>query len=909
MNKNGVVDPYENWKLPINDRINDLLSKMTKEEKTYQMFYNGKTYPLSGFDFGPAAPEELYSMQNAAAKTRLGIPNICAGDTTIGYKTTYPIESALAAAKDYNMVYKLADMQRKESVPVGYRGVLSPVAEIGTKVLYPRIQEGGGEDAYVAASIIRAMVVGLQGGPELNPSSVLVTVKHWPSQGAGGESGITYDNVTIKYHMIPWRAALEAGAGSVMPGYAGCKYLDPLGGGAGDSTPILKYLRDLGFKGVICTDWLPNGVWVNAANAGSDVMGGANPGDTNMGAFANSVSDSRVDDAVRKILEVKFKMGLFETPYGNPAAAGNVFHTKENDNLAIQAARGVMTLLKNNNTLPLNMKLKAGDNIVVAGDTDTAGNWMPDMGSPFVVWTSFFHEEYGCKTIWDSINEKAKAAGVNVYENTATNPKVAIVVAGERSYTHGTYWPKEEPYLPAAQLDLIKNFKAQGIPVVVVLIMPRPYVITEWKDLADAIVVAYRPGDGGGTAVGELLFGEYEPTGKLPWQLPRSMDQVGTDVLTNQLEMWDLPYDLGATAAERAEIRSKIDAGIPVPPIYGNPLYQFGSGIQGFGLNDSTLPSQFGLSQPANAVSIQNVLPSFSWNASGDAETGIKRYEFWMDGVKLADVNDTKYSIVSKRILNGTHSWYIVAVNWAGGTTKSNTFSFNFQDTQLPNAFNLLGPDNGTMIPGTTTVLNWQSTYDVGSGLDHYEIWMDNNKLASVISTGKSPITNNLALGKAAYAASTNDSQYAASKVTDGDLTTRWESQYSDPQWVYVDLGETYSVSKVILHWETAYSKEYKIQVSNDTVNWKDVYSTVAGAGGVESINIPQGYGRYVRIYTTKRATGYGNSLFELEVFGNPTDSYNVPALSTGTHTWYAIAVDAAGNRRQSTNTFTFTVK
>ena len=108
---------------------------------------------------------------------------------------------------------------------------------------------------------------------------MLATVKHWPGEGAGGEALIVYDAVTIKYHMIPFRAAMEAGAVNIMPGYAGSSLLDPGGPGAGDSAPILAYLRqNLGYTGLITTDWLPSGSWVGAANAGSDVMGGADPG-------------------------------------------------------------------------------------------------------------------------------------------------------------------------------------------------------------------------------------------------------------------------------------------------------------------------------------------------------------------------------------------------------------------------------------------------------------------------------------------------------------------------------------------------------------------------------------------------------------------------------------------------------
>ncbi|WP_443070984.1 discoidin domain-containing protein [Streptomyces sp. NBC_01476] len=577
LNKDGTIEPYEDWRLSVDTRVNDLLGRMTLEEKAYQMFYNVQQYPMSGWHFGPAQPADLNNVLLSTAATRLGIPPVSAGDTTAGYQTTYPLQSTLAAGKDYPLDYKLGDMQRKEELEVGARGTLSPLAEVGTKVLYPRIQEGNGENADVAAAQLRALVSGLQGGPELNPGSVLATVKHWPGEGAGGEAGIVYDGVTIKYHMIPFKAAMEAGAVNIMPGYAGSSYLDPGGPGAGDSAKILTYLRqNLGYTGLITTDWLPSGAWINAANAGSDVMGGADPGapDFTMASFENSVPLARINDAVTRILKLKFELGIFDHPYGDPVNGPYRFHQPSYTQLANQASRESNTLLKNDGVLPV--KLNAGDNIVVAGDraTDSAA---------CCIWSSYFHADYGSLDQLDALKARATQAGVNVYQGTGPTPKLAVVYVGEPSYTHATAWPDTQPYLPADQVALIQNYKNQGIPVVVVLTLPRPIVISDWQNLADAVVVTYRGGEEVGPATASLLFGDYTPRGKLPWQLPRSLDQVlkpgGGDVQADANEAWDLPYDLGATAAERADIRAKIDAGQTVPPTYGNPLYQYGSGL------------------------------------------------------------------------------------------------------------------------------------------------------------------------------------------------------------------------------------------------------------------------------------------------------------------------------------------
>ncbi|MBN1411594.1 MAG: discoidin domain-containing protein [Spirochaetales bacterium] len=577
LNRNGVIETYEDWRQPVTSRVNDLMSRMTLEEKAYQMFYNAQAYPKSGWAFGPGSVDDMFNKQKASAATRLGIPFVSAGDCIHGYATTYPTQSALAATRNLDLIRRVGDIQRREQVAVGFRGTLAPLAEVATKVLYPRIQEGCGEDAEFAAAIVRALVCGLQGGPELNPGSVMVTTKHWPGEGAGGEAGIVYDAVSIVYHMKPWFANIDAGGGGVMPGYAGSSYLDPGGEGAGNSAPILQYLRDtVKFNGVICTDWLPWGAWVDAAQAGADVMGGADPGAVgfSMATFMNEVGETRINDAVRKILDTKFRLGVFEDPYGDPVNGPNTWFTTDSYNTVIDAARQCMTLLKNNNgTLPL--RPGSGSNIIVAGDR-------AEDGESHSVWTSYFHDEYGALNMYQAITQRAAQNGANVYLNDASNPGAAIVIVGEKSYTHGTYWDINQDYLPADQVDLIRSYKNRGIPTIAVIIMPRPYVIADVLDIADAVVIAYRPGDGGGPGLAQVLFGDYTPRGKLPWQLPRSMDQVGTDTPTNQLEKWDLPFDLGATAAERQEIRNKIANHEPVLPIYGDPLFQYGDGMQGY---------------------------------------------------------------------------------------------------------------------------------------------------------------------------------------------------------------------------------------------------------------------------------------------------------------------------------------
>jgi beta-glucosidase len=918
LNKNGQIEPYEDWHNPITTRVNDLMSRMTLHEKALQMFYEAKTVPEAGFTMGPLSPEDIVSFQRASAATRLGIPHIDAGDSIHGYKTSWPTQPALAAARDLDTVYEVGDMQRREQLAVGSRGTLSPLAEVGTKVLYPRIQEGNGEDADLAAGITRAIVAGLQGGPEVNPHSIWVTTKHWPGQGAGGEAGITYDGTTIHYHMRPWHAAIEAGTSGIMPGYAGSWLLGPEGYGAGDNPGILNYLRQkLGYTGVICSDWLPSGAWSRSANAGSDVMGGANP--AQMGAFESEVPASRIDEAVRRILDLKFRLGIFEDPYRGGLAGTSQWHTADHKALVRRAAANAMTLLKNDGALPL--RLAAGASIVIAGPR-------ADDPSCMVTWRSDFHgTEFGDLTIYQAIKQRAEAAGITVYKDNApagVTPNAAIVVVGESYFTHGTEWDKEKPYLPGDpigpahdakwgnQYGVITSFKSRNIPTTTVVILPRPYVLTNVVPQTNALLIAYRPGDSGGPSVADILFGDVFPRGMLPWQLPRAMDQVGTDVETGQLEQWDLPFDLGATAAQRAEIRSRIAQGLPVQPIYGNPLFQYGAGIQGFGLSDSTPPTAFTLTTPTPGSTI-TTKPTFTWTASSDPQTGIHRYEVFLDGnpFPVATTKTPSASLTSTAIGNGAHTWFVKAYNWAGGVTTSATATFTMNDTAPPSAFAALVPAAGSTAPGAMTTFIWEQTTDVGAGVSQYVLNVDGTD-RSPTATPRAYVgtTVNLALGRNVSA--TSNEFGSANDAVDGNAATRWSSRIDvanpDTESITVDLGGVYSIKRVRLSWEAAYGRQYVVETSLDgTTGWQTLRGVTAGDGGEDLLDTLSGVGRYVRMRGVQRATGYGYSLWEFEVYGVGTEQLSMTGLNAGSHTWRVRAVDGAGNSTQSNGPITFT--
>lgn len=892
LNKNGLIEPFENYNNTIAVRVSDLLGRMTREEKAMQMFFDGKVFHNAGFHFGPISPEEDYQMQlDHALANPNGIPPITTADTIHGYETTYPAQSGLAATKNYDLIYQLADMQRREQLAVGARGTLSPLAEVGTKVLYPRIQEGGGEDADVAAAMVRAMLVGLQAGPELNPKSISVTTKHWPSQGAGGEQQMVYDGTTVHYHMRPWHAAIEANTSGIMPGYGGTRLFGPDDHGAGDNPYIIGYLRnEMNFsEGLIMTDWLPSGAWVGSALAGADVMGGAAP--AVKGDFTQDVPEDRIDDAVRKVLDMKFRLGLFENPYGDPVHGAGEWFSSRNYGLAVRAARESITLLKNDNVLPINTQRI--NSIVVDGP-------FADIGNQFGIWKSGFHYASGALTAYKGIKKRGDELGVEVYLNNApSRPDVAVVVVGEESYTHGTAWPNEEPYLPEDQLTIIRQYKDQGIPVVVVYVLARPSVLGESLDSASALMLTYRAGDGAGQAIADVIFGDYVPTGTLPWQLPRSMAQIGTDDQYNQAEHWDLPFDIGATSAEREEIRTKIANGEKIRPIYGDPLFQFDFGLQNYGLSDGSAPDSFNLLSPGDNTFHSPDLPSFQWSKSRDNETGVRHYEIYVDDEWVATTHSNEWDHRDLVLMNGGHTWYVEAVNWAGLKTRSHTFSFDLQDTTPAPEFSIRSAANETL---DNYSVYWTRKADGGSGVASYEVWVNGHFVSAVdaeeLSRHSVVVGGNRALGASTIVSSSTASIVDA--ATDGDPTTRWQSKFTDNEYIIVDLGETYLVNRIQLSWESAYGRGYRLYTSTNGTDWQEVYDTRTGDGGIDNITGLAVVGRYVKMEGIERASPYGYSLWEFEVYGDVLQSYKDDSMPPDVNDWTVRAINGTGLVRES---------
>lgn len=558
LNDNGALDPYEDWRLTPEERAEDLLSQMDATQKASQMVHltlvskkdswfneNNVGFALVYeyiFDSATEAAKRTNEIQELSESAPLGIPVIFSMDTEAGAAfvkdaTFLPDEINQGAVNDPELVTRLNQVLKEELMAVGVRMALSPDADLITDPRWGRNQECYSEDTDVVQSLIVAAVQALQGGSELTEDSVIATVKHFP--GSGGQTDgvdgtpLTIQEDSIDLHLAGFRAAIEAGVAAVMPyGYSTVPYLggDAVENSADQSAAVMTDLLrgELGYTGLIQTDWGLN--FVGATNAGADILGGAGVRSTRQ--LVEGVDEERLTDACRRILIAKFQLGIFENPYVDEENAAQVLGSEEHRAVAKEAAARSFTFLKYENASPL-----AGQKLVVAGTL------AEDVRALNSGWTAKDPVELAGTTILEAFQNKAGSENVTYIPDASQVPAdlsgiTAVVVIGEASGTHEPAWGTDTLEFPQEQVDLVKALKDAGANVVEVVLMNRAYVMTDMVDMADSVLLAYRPGvTCGAEAIADALFGETAITGKTPFQIPRTMEQV-----LNQRE--DLPKDI-----------------------------------------------------------------------------------------------------------------------------------------------------------------------------------------------------------------------------------------------------------------------------------------------------------------------------------------------------------------------------
>lgn len=547
---------------PINERVEDLLGRMTLDEKVGQMCQ------YSGFSDGYEAlvkegrvgsflnvtgAENTNKVQRIAVEhSRMGIPLIFGLDVIHGYSTIFPIPLALASTWDPNMVRKVASVAALEAASEGIHWTFAPMVDIARDPRWGRIVEGAGEDPYLGSAMAKASVEGFQGSDLADHNTIVACPKHYVAYGAA-EGGRDYNTVDVSERVLretylpPFKAAIvDAGAGTIMSAF---NELDGVPASANQYTLTTILREEWGFDGFVVSDWnsvgelLNHGIAETRAEAAKEAISAGVDMDmcgdiyrTNLAQLVKEgkISIKMIDEAVRRILRIKFKLGLFERPYVDPKRAQAVIQSRENIETALELARMSIVLLKNEgNLLPLKKDIESVAVIGPLADnrTDPLGSWSCQ-GDPKDVVTVLA----GIKSRVSSKTkvlyakgceiEGASTEGFGEAVKIAKESNVAIVVVGESRDMSGEAACRASLDLPGVQEELIKTIHETGVPVVEVLMNGRPLSISWSVEHIPAILEAWFPGIQGGNGIADVIFGNHNPSGKLPVTFPRTVGQV-----------------------------------------------------------------------------------------------------------------------------------------------------------------------------------------------------------------------------------------------------------------------------------------------------------------------------------------------------------------------------------------------
>ena len=569
--------------------VNNLMSKMNVDEKIGQLnlltpgggILTGAVVSTGvetkikagnvGGLFGVIGVDKIRQAQELAVNnSRLKIPLIFGSDVIHGYKTTFPIPLGLSCSWDIPMIERSARIAAEEATADGLSWVFSPMVDIARDPRWGRVAEGAGEDPYLGSQIAKAMVKGYQGDLSLN-SNLLACVKHFALYGAaeGGRDYNTTDMSKVKmyeYYLPPYKAAVDAGVGSVMSSFNEIDGI-PATGNKWLMTDLLR--KQWGFKGLVVTDYtsinemIAHGsgdlqtVSAMSLNAGTDMD---MVGEGFLTTLKKSLKEGKVtlkgiDDACRRILEAKYKLGLFDDPYKfcNPERAKNEVMSADKRQAAREFAVRSAVLLKNNNqTLPL----KKSGTIALIGPlannkSNMLGTWAVSGDNQLSVPVLD-----GIKNVAGSTVNLLYAKGANITDDTAlakmanvfgekvsidalspgqllkqaietaNKADVIVAVVGEASEMSGEAASRSNIDLPDNQKILIQALAATGKPLVIVVMSGRPLTIADEYSKATSLLQVWFQGHEAGNAIADVLFGNYNPSGKLTMSFPQNVGQI-----------------------------------------------------------------------------------------------------------------------------------------------------------------------------------------------------------------------------------------------------------------------------------------------------------------------------------------------------------------------------------------------
>ena len=598
----------------IENKVETLLHKMTLEEKLGQM------NQLSPWDFEDLAkrvrkgevgsilnvvnPEEVNKIQKIAVEeSRLGIPLIVSRDVIHGYKTIFPIPLGQAATFNPEVVKEGARVAAIEASADGIRWTFAPMIDVARDPRWGRIAESCGEDPYLNAVMGTAMIKGYQGDSLNDPTAITACAKHFVAYGAA-EGGRDYNSTFIPERVLrnvylpPFKAAADAGCATFMTSFN-----DNDGVPSTANSFVLKDVlrKEWKYDGMVVTDWASALEMVNhgfctdgkdaaekSVNAGVDMEMVSETFIQNLkqSIAENKVSIETIDNAVRNILRLKFRLGLFDNPY--VVTPQTVKYAEKHLQTAKTAAEQSVILLKNENqTLPFTDKIKTLAVIGPMADApyEQMGTWVFD-GEKEHTQTPLaaIKEMYGnkVKVIFEKgldYSRDKNTTGIARAVNAARQADAVVVFVGEESILSGEAHSLANLNLQGAQSQLIKELAATGKPVVTVVMAGRQLVIADEVKVSDAMLYSFHPGTMGGPAIADILFGKVNPSGKTPVTFPRMSGQVpiyyaqhktGRPANPTEMLIDEIPVEAGQTSVGCRSFY--LDAG-------NSPLFPFGYGL------------------------------------------------------------------------------------------------------------------------------------------------------------------------------------------------------------------------------------------------------------------------------------------------------------------------------------------
>ena len=564
--KKNATPLYKDASAPVEKRVEDLLSRMTLEEKIMQL--NQYTLGRNTVDNNlremvGAVPAEAGSViyfsddanlrnmmqKRCMEETRLGIPMLFGHDVIHGYRTMAPVPLAQAASWNPSLVEAVSHDAGKEAFYCGVDWTFSPMVDIARDPRWGRVMEGYGEDPYLTSMFCQAAVRGYQGEDLSAEERIAACLKHFVGYGAS-EAGRDYvyteisDQSLWDTYLPSFYAGVEAGAASVMSAFNNISGV-PASANKYTMTDVLK--RRWNWDGMVVSDWdaiiqLTNQgaakdgyeAAEKAINAGIDMDMMDNLYRTHLAKLIEDgrVSLETVDECVRRVLRMKFRLGLFERPYTEVRSENEIYLQPDALANAERLAQESMVLLKNDNSL---LPLKNVSKIALIGplaDTqgELIGNWVArGRDSEVISILSGMKEEFGSAEITSvsgcRIEETDEASVASAVE-AAKSADVVVLCLGEKTKWSGENCSRSSIALPQVQEGLLRCVKAVGKPVVVLIASGRPVDLSRIAPMSDALVEIWMPGTTAGKAVAGILSGRYNPSGRLPMTFPYTTGQI-----------------------------------------------------------------------------------------------------------------------------------------------------------------------------------------------------------------------------------------------------------------------------------------------------------------------------------------------------------------------------------------------